>query len=64
MKLKFLLLALAAYGTMTVGAQNYTTGNSADGTTYGYLKSYLPLKQYINYEKYPKVVPSAELPVV
>ena len=53
MKLKFLLLALAAYGTMTVGAQNYTTGNSADGTTYGYLKSYLPLKQYVNYQLYP-----------
>lgn len=53
MKLKFLLLALAAYGTMTVGAQNYTTGNPADGTTYGYLKNYLPLKQYINYQLYP-----------
>lgn len=53
MKLQFLLLALAAYGTLTVSAQNYTTGNPANGTTYGYLKSYLPLKQYINYEKYP-----------
>jgi len=53
MKLKFLLLALAACGTMTIGAQNYTTGNPADETNYGYLKKYLPLKQYINYGKYP-----------
>lgn len=53
MKLKFLLLALAAFGAMTSGAQNYTTGNPADPTNYGYLKNYLPLKQYINYEKYP-----------
>lgn len=38
---------------MTLCAQNYTTGNPADPTNYGYLKNYLPLKQYINYEKYP-----------
>lgn len=53
MKLKFLILALAACGAMTSGAQNYTTGNPANPTDYGYLKNYLPLKQYINYEKYP-----------
>jgi GH35 family endo-1,4-beta-xylanase len=53
MKLKFLLLALAAYGTMTSVAQNYTTGNPANETNYGYLKDYLPLKQYINYGQYP-----------
>nr|QQZ02683.1 1,4-beta-xylanase [uncultured microorganism] len=53
MKLKFLLLALATCGTMTIGAQNYTTGNPADETNYGYLKNYLPLKQYINYGQYP-----------
>ncbi len=53
MRLKFLLLAFAVFGTMTIGAQNYTTGNPADETNYGYLKNYLPLRQYINYEKYP-----------
>ncbi len=53
MKLRFLLLALAAYGTITSSAQNYTTGHPADDTNYGYLKKYLPLKQYINYGKYP-----------
>ena len=53
MKLRFLLLALVAYGTMISSAQNYTTGNPADETNYGYLKKYLPLKQYINYGKYP-----------
>lgn len=53
MRLKFLLLALAACGTLSIGAQNYTTGNPADETNYGYLKSYLPLKQYINYGQYP-----------
>lgn len=53
MKLRFILLSLAAYGSMTLCAQNYTTGNPADPTNYGYLKNYLPLKQYINYEKYP-----------
>lgn len=53
MKLRFLLLALAACGSMTINAQNYTTGNPANGANYVYLKNYLPLKQYINYEKYP-----------
>ena len=53
MKLRSLLLALAACGAMTAGAQNYTMGNPADPTNYGYLKNYLPLKQYINYTKYP-----------
>lgn len=53
MKLKFLLLAFVACGTMTVVAQNYMTGNPANETNYGYLKGYLPLKQYINYDKYP-----------
>jgi endo-1,4-beta-xylanase len=53
MKLKIILLALAAFGTMTIGAQNYTTGIPTNPTNYGYLKSYLPLKEYIDYEKYP-----------
>jgi len=53
MKLKFFLLALVACSTLIVGAQNYTTGNPANETNYGYLRSYLPLKQYINYAKYP-----------
>lgn len=53
MKLKLLLLALAACGTLTVNAQNYTMGNPSNETTYGYLKAYLPLKNYINYDKYP-----------
>ncbi len=53
MKLRFILLALAACGTITLSAQNYTTGNPANPTDYGYLKDYLPLKEYIDYEKYP-----------
>ncbi len=53
MKLRFILLALATYGTLTVGAQNYTTGIPTNPTNYGYLKDYLPLKEYIDYEKYP-----------
>ena len=53
MKLKLLLLALAACGTLSIGAQNHTTGHPADETNYGYLKNYLPLKQYINYGQYP-----------
>ncbi|PZX11865.1 glycosyl hydrolase family 10 [Breznakibacter xylanolyticus] len=53
MKLRFLFLAFAAYGTMTSGAQNYTTFNPANETNYGYLKNYLPLKQYVNHVQYP-----------
>lgn len=53
MKLRFILLALVAYVTIAVGAQNYTTGNPANPTDYGYLKDFLPLKEYIDYEKYP-----------
>ncbi|MBN2805635.1 MAG: endo-1,4-beta-xylanase [Prolixibacteraceae bacterium] len=53
MKLRFILLAFAACGTMTLGAQNYTTGIPTNPTDYGYLKDYLPLKEYIDYEKYP-----------
>ncbi len=53
MKLRFILLALAACGTMTSGAQNYTTGNPTNPKDYGYLKDYLPLKEYIDHEKYP-----------
>jgi GH35 family endo-1,4-beta-xylanase len=53
MKLRFLFLALAAYGSLTAGAQNYTMGNPNDAANYGYLKAYKPLKQYIDYAKYP-----------
>ncbi len=53
MKPRFLLFVLVACFTMTAGAQNYLTGNPADEANYGYLKHYLPLKQYIDYEKYP-----------
>lgn len=53
MKLRFILLALAACGALTLGAQNYTTGIPTNPTDYGYLKDYLPLKEYIDYEKYP-----------
>ncbi|HBA13050.1 MAG TPA: hypothetical protein DCW98_03635, partial [Bacteroidales bacterium] len=53
MKQRIFLLALVACFTMTAGAQNYLTGNPADEANYGYLKHYLPLKQYIDYEKYP-----------
>jgi len=53
MKLRFLLLAIAAYGTLTAEAQNYTTGNPSNEASYGYLKAYKPLKQYIDYAKYP-----------
>jgi len=53
MKLRFILLALAACGTMTLSAQNYTTGIPTNPTDYGYLKDYLPLKEYIDYNKYP-----------
>lgn len=53
MKLRFILLALAAFVTMTLSAQNYTTGNPANPTDYGYLKDFQPLKDYIDYEKYP-----------
>jgi len=53
MKLRFFLLALATYGTLTVEAQNYTMGNPNNEANYGYLKSYKPLKQYIDYAKYP-----------
>jgi GH35 family endo-1,4-beta-xylanase len=38
---------------MTVVAQNYTMGNPNNSTNYGYLKDFLPLKQYIDYGKYP-----------
>src|SRR5690554_5280730 len=53
MIVRTLLLAFAAYCTITVSAQNHTTGNPANPTDYGYLKDYLPLKDYIDYEKYP-----------
>ncbi len=53
MKPRTILLAIAACGTITVCAQNYLVGNPSDETNYGYLKNYLPLKQYIDYEKYP-----------
>jgi GH35 family endo-1,4-beta-xylanase len=53
MKLRFILLALAACGTITVSAQNYTTGIPSNPKDYGYLKDYLPLKEYIDHEKYP-----------
>jgi GH35 family endo-1,4-beta-xylanase len=53
MKMRFFLLALAACFTMTLSAQNYTTGNPANPTDYGYLKDYRPLKEYVDYEKYP-----------
>lgn len=53
MKLRIIILALTACGTITIGAQNYKIGNPNDETNYGYLKDYLPLKQYIDYEKYP-----------
>ena len=53
MKLRFILLALAAYGTMTLSAQNYTTGIPTNPAEYGYLKDYKPLKEYIDYNKYP-----------
>ena len=53
MKLRFILLALAAYGTITLSAQSYTTGIPTNPTDYGYLKDYLPLKDYIDYQKYP-----------
>ena len=53
MKLRIIILALTACGTITIGAQNYKIGNPNDETNYGYLKDYLPLKQYINYDKYP-----------
>ena len=53
MRLRTLLIALAAYGTITIDAQNYKIGNPNDEANYGYLKDYLPLKQYIDYDKYP-----------
>src|SRR5690554_180367 len=53
MILRTLLLAFAAYCTITVSAQNYTTGNPANPADYGYLKDYLPLKDYIDHDKYP-----------
>lgn len=53
MKLRTILLAIAACGTITAGAQNYLVGNPSDETNYGYLKHYLPLKQYIDYDMYP-----------
>jgi GH35 family endo-1,4-beta-xylanase len=54
MKLRFLFLALAAYGSLTAVAQNnFTMGNPNDAANYGYLKAYKPLKQYIDYTKYP-----------
>lgn len=53
MKLSAFLFSLVACCTITVDAQNYTTGNPNNETNYGYLKNYLPLKQYIDYERYP-----------
>ena len=44
---------LTACCAITAGAQNHKTGNPADETNYGYLKHYLPLKEYIDYTKYP-----------
>ncbi len=53
MNLKLILLALAACGTITLSAQNYITGNPSNPTDYGYLEDYKPLKEYVDYEKYP-----------
>lgn len=53
MKLRIIILALTTCGSMTIGAQNYKIGNPNNETNYGYLKHYLPLKQYIDYDKYP-----------
>lgn len=33
--------------------KNYEIGNPKDEENYGYLKDYAPLKNYVNYEKYP-----------
>lgn len=46
------LLTVAALGATTAPAQNYTMGNPAN-EAYAYLAFYQPLKQYIDYDKYP-----------
>lgn len=54
MKQKFLLIPAALCCLSSVYAQkNYEMGNPKDEANYGYLKSYRPLKEYIDYEKYP-----------
>ena len=50
---KFILFALALCGTFSMNAQKkYEIGNPNDPNA-KYLDDYRPLKEYINYEKYP-----------
>ena len=46
-----MMLLLAA--TTAFGQKKYEMGNPNDEANYGYLKEYAPLKDYIDYEKYP-----------
>ena len=51
---KIILSTMILFAAVTAYAQkNYEIGNPKDEANYGYLKDYAPLKDYIDYEKYP-----------
>ena len=51
---KIILSTMILFTALTAFAQkNYEIGNPKDEANYGYLKDYAPLKDYIDYEKYP-----------
>ncbi len=53
MKLRLFILSAMALCLLPASAQKkYETGNPSD-SNYDYLKDYRPLKEYINYDKYP-----------
>lgn len=54
--MKKITLTMAAISMAMLSAQaqrNYEVGKPSDPEHYGYLKDYAPLKEYINYNKYP-----------
>lgn len=51
---KLFISTIILLATSSIYAQqNYEIGDPDDETNYGYLKDYAPLKDYVNYDKYP-----------